>query len=155
MPTSAYPPKGHQSTQGPPRPQPTDYQLFQSRASNQRSWIRVKMSPREAIHKMTINNEHQWGETFTSTNKSPTAYRLIYQNVNDLSTNTTTRFNKTDIIIAATRDLQLDAHMIIETNACWGNETTRRGNEAAFMAALGKGTLIILTVFLLQLTQTT
>ena len=37
----------------------TDNQLFQSRANTQRSWLRVKISPREAIHEMTINNEHQ------------------------------------------------------------------------------------------------
>ena len=90
---------------------------------------------------MTINNEHQWGDTFSSTNKSPTAYRLIYQNVNGLSTKTATRFDKTRIFIATTRDLQPDIHMMSETNVYWGNETMRNGSEAAFTAALGKGTL--------------
>ena len=39
------------------------------------------------------------------------------------------------------RDLQPDAHTMTETNAYCGNETLKRGNEQAFMAALGKGTL--------------
>ena len=54
-------PKDHQSTQGPLRAQPTEYLFCQSRASSQKSQLRVKISLREAIYEMTINNKHQWG----------------------------------------------------------------------------------------------
>ena len=82
-----------------------------------------------------------WGNPADSQTTLDGSIRIIYQNINNLSSNASYDTLATVTKIAGLALLQLDCVMLAETGVFWGNNKQKKITKQAFYEGLGKGSV--------------
>ena len=82
-----------------------------------------------------------WGNPADSQTTLDGSIRIIYQNINNLSSNASYDTLATVTKIAGLALLQPDCVMLAETGVFWGNNKQKKITKQAFYEGLGKGSV--------------
>ena len=82
-----------------------------------------------------------WGNPADSQPTHDGIFRIIYQNINNLSSNASYDTSVTNNKIAGLALLRPDCVMLAETGVFWGNDKQKKLTKQAFYEGLGKGSV--------------